>query len=244
MPSGHGPWIAQSRTRVWLSCAVACLIVVAAFGLLVTQDRSPLDSFDRAGMRAEDWADGRAGLIKVLRVIEVDVRHHRHGHLDHADRPRSARPPAVPRRGVRRRRDGVHLPADHGHQALAGPRSARVAGLGGHPDQQVLPVRARLVIGGPRRRRAHPRVGAVVATRPPHRPDLPGARHLARGVPRPGAARPALPDRRGRRLVPGRGRRPRHVGAVRPVEPPPAQRHRRRGGRRVHRGRTQTQPQR
>ena len=71
MPSGHGPWIAQSRTRVWLACAVACLAVVAAFGLIVTQDRSPLDSFDHLGMRAEDWADGHATLIKVLRVIEL-----------------------------------------------------------------------------------------------------------------------------------------------------------------------------
>lgn len=71
MPSGDAPWIAQSRTRVWLSCAVACLVAVAAFGLLVTQDRSPLDSFDRVGMRAEDWADGHAGLIGVARVVEV-----------------------------------------------------------------------------------------------------------------------------------------------------------------------------
>jgi membrane-associated phospholipid phosphatase len=54
-----------------MSCAVACLLVVAAFALIVTQDRSPLDSFDHVGMRAEDWADGHAGLIKVLRVIEL-----------------------------------------------------------------------------------------------------------------------------------------------------------------------------
>jgi len=71
MPSDRTPWLAQSRTRVWLSCAVACLIVVAAFGLLVTEDRSPLDSFDRVGMRAEDWADGHAGLVQALRVVEV-----------------------------------------------------------------------------------------------------------------------------------------------------------------------------
>jgi len=71
MPSGHGPWIAQSRTQVWLSCAVACLLAVAAFGLIVTQDRSPLDSFDHVGMRAEDWADGHPGLVTLLRVIEL-----------------------------------------------------------------------------------------------------------------------------------------------------------------------------
>jgi membrane-associated phospholipid phosphatase len=71
MSTGHGPWIAQTRTRVWMSCAVACLLAMAAFALVVTQDRSPLDSFDHVGMRAEDWADGHTGLIKVLRVIEV-----------------------------------------------------------------------------------------------------------------------------------------------------------------------------
>ena len=56
---------------MWLSCAVACLLVVAAFGLIVTQDRSPLDSFDHIGMRAEHWAADHAMLMKVLRVIEV-----------------------------------------------------------------------------------------------------------------------------------------------------------------------------
>jgi membrane-associated phospholipid phosphatase len=71
MPSSHDPWIAQSRTRVWLSCAVACLIAVAAFGVIVTQDRSPLDSFDRIGMRAEGWANGHATVMTLLRAIEV-----------------------------------------------------------------------------------------------------------------------------------------------------------------------------
>lgn len=71
MSPPHTPWLAQSRTRVWLSCAVACLIVVAAFGLLVTQDRSPFDSFDHVGMRAEGWADGHAGVITVARVVEA-----------------------------------------------------------------------------------------------------------------------------------------------------------------------------
>jgi membrane-associated phospholipid phosphatase len=71
MASDDTPWLAQTRTRVWLSSAVVCLVVVAAFGLIVTQDRSPLDSFDHMGMRAEGWADDHATLIKVLRVIEL-----------------------------------------------------------------------------------------------------------------------------------------------------------------------------
>src|SRR5215217_7692257 len=71
MPPDREPWIARSRSRVWLAAAVACGLVVLAFGLVVTQDRSPLDGFDRWGMRAEDWADGDAPLIHVLRWIEV-----------------------------------------------------------------------------------------------------------------------------------------------------------------------------
>ena len=41
------------------------------FGLMVTQDRSPLDGFDRWGRQAEDWADNHAALVTVLRVVEV-----------------------------------------------------------------------------------------------------------------------------------------------------------------------------
>jgi membrane-associated phospholipid phosphatase len=50
---------------------VACGLVVLAFAMMVTQDRSPLDGFDHWGMRAEDWADDDAPLIRVLRVVEV-----------------------------------------------------------------------------------------------------------------------------------------------------------------------------
>jgi membrane-associated phospholipid phosphatase len=51
--------------------ALACLAVVLAFGLMVTQDRSPLDAFDRWGRQAEGWADNHEALVTVLRVIEV-----------------------------------------------------------------------------------------------------------------------------------------------------------------------------
>jgi membrane-associated phospholipid phosphatase len=70
-PSDTAPWIARSRTRVWLACAAGCALVVLAFGAIVTQDRSPLDSFDHLGLRAEQWAHGHAALLSVLRVIEV-----------------------------------------------------------------------------------------------------------------------------------------------------------------------------
>lgn len=53
---------------------VAALIgfaVVTVFGLVVVQDRSPLDAFDRWGRQAEDWADNHAALVTVLRLVEV-----------------------------------------------------------------------------------------------------------------------------------------------------------------------------
>jgi membrane-associated phospholipid phosphatase len=60
-----------SRAVTLLACALACLGVVALFGLMVTQDRSPLDGFDRWGRQAEGWADNHAALVTVLRFVEV-----------------------------------------------------------------------------------------------------------------------------------------------------------------------------
>lgn len=61
----------RGRAAVLVAVAVVCVAVVALFGLMVTQDRSPLDGFDRWGRQAEDWADNHAALVSVLRVIEV-----------------------------------------------------------------------------------------------------------------------------------------------------------------------------
>src|SRR5215216_6094211 len=61
----------RSRAGALLACSLGCLAVVAVFGTLVTQDRSPLDMFDRWGRRAEDWADDHAALVAMLRVVEV-----------------------------------------------------------------------------------------------------------------------------------------------------------------------------
>jgi membrane-associated phospholipid phosphatase len=61
----------RSRALALLGGAAACLAVVVAFGLLVQQDRSPLDSFDQIGRRAEDWADDHSGLVTTLHLIEV-----------------------------------------------------------------------------------------------------------------------------------------------------------------------------
>ena len=71
MSSTKVPWLAHSRTRVWLACATACGLVVLAFGIVVTQDRSPLDAFDRIGMRGEDWAVGHPALESALLGIEA-----------------------------------------------------------------------------------------------------------------------------------------------------------------------------
>ncbi|MFN8195323.1 MAG: diacylglycerol kinase family protein [Nocardioidaceae bacterium] len=48
-----------------------CLLLVAVLAFMVTRDRSPLDSIDQWGRSAEDWADNSAGLIRVLRWIEI-----------------------------------------------------------------------------------------------------------------------------------------------------------------------------
>jgi membrane-associated phospholipid phosphatase len=61
----------RSRAVALLAGAGACLAVVAVFGWLVTHDRSPLDSFDQVGRRAEDWADEHSGLVTSLRLVEV-----------------------------------------------------------------------------------------------------------------------------------------------------------------------------
>jgi membrane-associated phospholipid phosphatase len=61
----------RSRRMTLLACALGCLAVVMVFGLMVTQDRSPLDDFDRWGRQAEGWADNHAALVSVLRIVEV-----------------------------------------------------------------------------------------------------------------------------------------------------------------------------
>jgi len=61
----------RSPTIAWLGGAAACILVMVAFGLLVSQDRSPLGSFDRLGRRAETWAYGHAHVVAVLQAIEV-----------------------------------------------------------------------------------------------------------------------------------------------------------------------------
>jgi membrane-associated phospholipid phosphatase len=60
-----------SRAGRLVAVSLACLAVVALFGLLVTQDRSPLDGFDRWGRQGEDWADNHTVLVRVLRAVEV-----------------------------------------------------------------------------------------------------------------------------------------------------------------------------
>jgi membrane-associated phospholipid phosphatase len=61
----------RSRALTLSACALASLVVVAVLGFLVTNDRSPLDAYDRWGRQAEDWADNSAALSTFLRVVEV-----------------------------------------------------------------------------------------------------------------------------------------------------------------------------
>lgn len=62
----------MSRTRTApLAGAVLCLLLVLAFGVLVTQDRSPLDSVDHWGRSAEGYSLRHAHVLTALRAIEV-----------------------------------------------------------------------------------------------------------------------------------------------------------------------------
>jgi membrane-associated phospholipid phosphatase len=63
--------MSRSRRVRLVGAAVIGFVVVAVFGLVVIQDRSPLDAFDRWGRQAEDWTDNHAALVSVLRVVEV-----------------------------------------------------------------------------------------------------------------------------------------------------------------------------
>ncbi len=54
-----------------IACALACFAVVAAFGVVVEQDRSPMDSLDPWAQDAEDWADNHDLVVAALRIVEV-----------------------------------------------------------------------------------------------------------------------------------------------------------------------------
>ena len=61
----------RPRAVALLAWSLACLAVVAMFGLMVTQDRSPFDGFDRWGRQAEGWADNHARWSPCSAFIEV-----------------------------------------------------------------------------------------------------------------------------------------------------------------------------
>ncbi|GAA5114362.1 hypothetical protein GCM10023339_19900 [Alloalcanivorax gelatiniphagus] len=58
----------RNRTLGWAALAA---VLFGVLGVLVTQDRSPLDAVDTEGRRLEDWADDHSVLVDALRVIEV-----------------------------------------------------------------------------------------------------------------------------------------------------------------------------
>jgi membrane-associated phospholipid phosphatase len=66
----YAPMSRQRATKL-VAAALVGFAAVAVFGLVVTQDRSPLDDFDRWGRQAENWADNHAALVTVLHVVEV-----------------------------------------------------------------------------------------------------------------------------------------------------------------------------
>jgi YegS/Rv2252/BmrU family lipid kinase len=62
--------VTERQRTVPLIWAGLCAVGFGLMAALVTRDRSPLDSLDTVGRRAEDWADGHAVLVDVLRVVE------------------------------------------------------------------------------------------------------------------------------------------------------------------------------
>lgn len=71
MPSSRLRRSYRSPTVAWFAGAAVCILVMIGFGLLVSQDRSPLGSFDGLGRHAEAWSYGHPALINVLQGIEV-----------------------------------------------------------------------------------------------------------------------------------------------------------------------------
>ncbi len=51
--------------------AALCAGAFAILAVLVTRDRSPLDSFDQIGKAGEDWADDHTVLVDILHWVEI-----------------------------------------------------------------------------------------------------------------------------------------------------------------------------
>ena len=138
----------RPRRVTLLACALACLAVVAVFGLMVTQDRSPLDDFDRWGRQAEGWADNHAALVTALRAVEVSFA--TFGMIIWTTLVVVA---VASRRRYRAAAFAIAVMVDcvardHWHQAVARPRPPRVAGQRGPAHLEVLPVRSRVLERG------------------------------------------------------------------------------------------------
>jgi YegS/Rv2252/BmrU family lipid kinase len=58
----------RNRTLGWAALAA---LLFAVLGVLVTQERAPLDAFDVEGRRLEDWADDHSALVDALRFVEA-----------------------------------------------------------------------------------------------------------------------------------------------------------------------------
>ena len=61
----------ERKRLVPLVWAALCALGFTILAVLVTRDRSPLDSLDQIGKAGEDWADDHTVLVDVLRWIEI-----------------------------------------------------------------------------------------------------------------------------------------------------------------------------
>ncbi len=59
---------ARTRNLLW---ALLCGALFTVIAFLVTQDRSPLDTFDVRGQRLENWANDYSSVMHALRLIEL-----------------------------------------------------------------------------------------------------------------------------------------------------------------------------
>ncbi len=124
----------ERKRLVPLLWAALCALGFTILAVLVTRDRSPLDSLDQIGKAGEDWADDHTVLVDVLRWIEILFGGVAMTVITTLLAVHPARPPTPAGDGLRGRVDDRDLAADHGVQAVAGPQPTRT----GRPSTSTL----------------------------------------------------------------------------------------------------------
>ena len=217
----HTSAVLDRPRLVLFSWALLSFLLFGVVLVAVVQGWGPVKQFDQRGSPA----------VRVRRRLGLAGRAaagHR-GHLrDHRDDDHDGRrgaAHAAPRspagRALHRRRHGGDLGGVHRHQAAGRSSAPRVAGRAVPALLQVVPVGSLRVRDGvrrdpdrPRRDARTPRQHAPAALRADRADDR-------RGLPGPGAPRPALPLRRGRGLPARDGHGGPRTGGLQPAPAQP-----------------------